>query len=106
MPSKSTVNSRFMRVPPPSCQWFTPMMLDRRQGLAQDVDHHIDMLLLRDERRRDDRAVACRLEMQSVVKQLFLVPVSARTRAAGGMQVDRAEHPVAANVGDSRHVAQ
>src|SRR5215472_5350263 len=77
-----------------------------RERLAQDVDDLVDVLPFGDQRRRNDRAIPRRLQMQPVVKELFLEDVSARAGRPGRVQVDAGEHPVAAQIRDGRQVAK
>ena len=54
----------------------------RRERPAQLVGDLVDVLLLGDERRRDDRAVAGRLEVEAVGEQLLLEDLAALARRA------------------------
>src|SRR6266536_4720644 len=79
---------------------------NRRERLAQNSGDRVDVVLLRDQCRRDDRRVARRLEMQTVIEQLLLERVAARAGTADRMHVDRPEHAIAANVGHRRQVLE
>src|ERR1700693_5939268 len=115
--NNSAVNNRFMFPPsgiagPPGwrkggARWRCGVSaLDHSQRLAQTIDHRVDMLPLRDQRRSDDHAVPGRLDVQAVVEELLLQRVTALARRTSGVYVDRRQQAVATNIGDDGHVLE
>ena len=66
----------------------------------------VEMALLGDERRRHDAGVARPLEQQPGVEQALQGFEAARAGRSGRRQIERRQHPVAANVGDDGKVGQ
>src|SRR4051794_31393661 len=85
---------------------MTSMKLDRRERAPQNVDDLVDVLLLRDERWRDQRGVSGGLQMQAAVEQFLLERVAAPARRAIDGELDRPEHPISADIRDHRRALE
>src|SRR2546421_12931679 len=73
------------------------------ERLLQAIDHRVDVLALRDQRRGADHAVAGCLDLQAVVEELVLQGAIALARPASSEGVARRPQDEGPNNGDDRN---